>query len=173
MRPRVPSRDVQLDQAIARHPERDDVIDTRARVIAKVAWWRDTNQPFFAGERAQALRDPPMTCDPGKAQSNMRQMHDPQPRLAITQDELRLTGRGLRVVTGLGTLTAGSQRRDDLAIGRKGLSRQVFDIQHAPGQWARIAHCSSLPSDFGPYCAISAVSNQRQFPPWERRCPST
>ena len=52
-------------------------------------------------------------------------------------------------VTGLGTLAAGSQRRDDFTIGRKRLSRQVFDIQHAPGQWARIAHCSSLPSISG------------------------
>jgi hypothetical protein len=40
--------------------------------------------------------------DPGEAEPDMRQMHDPQPRLAIAQDELCLTGRGLGVVAGLG-----------------------------------------------------------------------
>jgi hypothetical protein len=63
--PGVPSRDVQLDQAIARHPEGRDVLDARPRAITKIARWRDADQPFFAGERAQALCNPPMPCDPG------------------------------------------------------------------------------------------------------------
>src|SRR5438552_6172822 len=121
MRPGMPGRDVQLDQAITRHPEGGDVLDARTRVIAEVAWWRHADQPFFAAERAQALRDPPMPCDPGEAEPDMRQMHDPQPRLAITQDELCLAGRDLRVVARLGALAARSQRRDDLAVGCKRL----------------------------------------------------
>jgi hypothetical protein len=64
----MPSRDVQLDQAIARHPEGSDVLDARARVVTKVARWRHADQPFFAAERPQALRDPPMPCDPGEAE---------------------------------------------------------------------------------------------------------
>ena len=106
MRPGVPGRDVQLDQAIAWHPEGGDILDARAGIIIKVARWRDADQPFFAAERAQALRNPPMARDPPEAESDMRQMHDPQPRLAIAQDELCLTGRGLGVVTGLDTLAA-------------------------------------------------------------------
>jgi len=51
VRPGVPSRDVQLDQAIARHPEGGDGLDARPRVITKVAGWRHANQPFFAAER--------------------------------------------------------------------------------------------------------------------------
>ncbi len=50
----VPSRDVQLDQAIARHAEGDDVLDPRARVIAEVARRRHADQPFLAAERAAA-----------------------------------------------------------------------------------------------------------------------
>jgi hypothetical protein len=104
MRPRVPGRDVQLDQAIAGHSKGGDILDTRPRIIIKVARWRDADQPLFAAERAQALRDPPVARDPAEAESDMRQKHDPQPRLAIAQDELCLTGRGLGVVAGLGTL---------------------------------------------------------------------
>src|SRR5438128_12659901 len=92
VRPGVPSRDVQLDQAIARHAEGGDVLDSRPRVITKIARWRDADQPFFAAERPQALRDPAMPCDPGEAEPDMRQMHDPQPPLAIPQDEPRLAG---------------------------------------------------------------------------------
>src|SRR5580700_3511280 len=106
MRPGVPGRDVQLDQAIARHPEGGDILDARAGIVIKVAWWRDADQPFFAAERAQALRNPPMARDPPEGESDMRQMHDPQPRLSIAQDELCLTGRGLGIVTGLDTLAA-------------------------------------------------------------------
>jgi hypothetical protein len=80
----VPGRDVQLDQAITRHPEGGDVLDARTRVIAEVSWWRHPDQPFFAAERAQALRNPPMPCDPGEPESDMWQMHDPEPRLAIS-----------------------------------------------------------------------------------------
>ena len=43
MRPRMPSRDVQLDDAVARYPESDDVFEARARIIAKVARWRYAN----------------------------------------------------------------------------------------------------------------------------------
>ena len=53
MRPRVPGRDVQFDQAIARHQEGGDILDARARIIIQVARWRDADQPFFAAERAQ------------------------------------------------------------------------------------------------------------------------
>jgi hypothetical protein len=88
MRPRVPSRHVQLDQAISRHAEGGDVFDAWARVVAEIARWRHTDEPFFVAERAQALGDPPVARDPGEAEPDMRQMHDPQPRLAIAQDEL-------------------------------------------------------------------------------------
>ena len=44
--------------------------------------------------------------------------------LAIAQDELCLAGRGLRVIAGLRTLAACSQRRDDLAVWRECLRRQ-------------------------------------------------
>src|SRR5207237_2227784 len=79
MRPGVPGRDVQLDQAIAWHPEGGDILDARPRIIIKVARWRDADQPFFAAERAQALRNPAMAGDPSEAEADMRQMHDPQP----------------------------------------------------------------------------------------------
>src|SRR5690349_3029512 len=71
MRPGMPGRDVQLDQAITRHSEGGDVLDARTRFIAEVAWWCHPNQPFFAAERAQALRNPPMSCDPGQAESDI------------------------------------------------------------------------------------------------------
>ena len=63
---------------------------------------RHRNQPFLVAERAQALRDAPVPRHPGEAQSDMWQMHDPQARLAIAQDELCLAGRGLWVVAGRG-----------------------------------------------------------------------
>ena len=44
MRPRVPGRDVQLDQAIAGHPEGGDILDARPRIIIKVARWRDAER---------------------------------------------------------------------------------------------------------------------------------
>ena len=132
MRPGVPGRDVQLDQAIARHPEGGDVLDARTRVITEVAWWRHPDQPFFAAERAQALRNPTMPRDPGEPESDVRQMHDPQPWLAIAQDELRLPGRGLGVIAGLGGLAARLQRCDDLAVGRKRRRRQFPDVHHVP-----------------------------------------
>jgi hypothetical protein len=100
--------------------------------FVKVARWRHADQPFFAAERPQALRNPPMPCDPGEAEPDMRQMHDPQPRLAIAQDELCLAGRCLGVVSVLGALAARSQRRDDLAVGCKRLRRQLPDVQHMP-----------------------------------------
>src|SRR3984893_3082071 len=100
----MPSPDVQFDQAIARHPEGGDILDARTRIIAKVARWRHADQPFLAAERAQALRNPAVARDPGEAEPDMRQMHDPQPRLAIAQGELCLTCRRLGVVAGLGAL---------------------------------------------------------------------
>ena len=55
---------------------------TRGRASSpKVTRRRHANQPFFAAERAQALRDPPMPRDLGEAEPDMRQMHDPKPRL--------------------------------------------------------------------------------------------
>ena len=51
MRPRVPGRDVQLDQAIAGHPEGGDILDARPRIIIKVARWRDA-------ERARQPKQP-------------------------------------------------------------------------------------------------------------------
>jgi hypothetical protein len=33
--------------------------------------------------RPQALRDPPMPCDPREAETDLPQKHDPQPRLAV------------------------------------------------------------------------------------------
>src|SRR5437764_7726545 len=144
MRPGVPGRDVQLDQAIARNPEGGDVLDARARVITEVARWRHPDQPFFAAERAQALRNPPMPCDPGESESDMWQVHDPQPRLAIVQNELCLAERGLSVVAGLGALTTRSQRGDDLAVGCKRLRRQLPDFEHVALHRVRIVHCSLL-----------------------------
>ena len=37
--PGVPRCDVQLDQPITRYPEGDNILDPRARVVAKVARW--------------------------------------------------------------------------------------------------------------------------------------
>jgi hypothetical protein len=71
MRPRVPGRDVQLDQAIAGHPEGGDILDVRPRITIKVARWRGADRPFFAAERAQALRDPPVARDPPEAEPDM------------------------------------------------------------------------------------------------------
>ena len=51
VRPGVPSRYLQLDQAVARHPEGDNVLYARSRIITKVAGRRHANQPFFAAER--------------------------------------------------------------------------------------------------------------------------
>ena len=79
MRAGVPGGDVQFDQPIARHPEGGDVFDARARIIAEVPRRRDTDQPFLAAERAETLRDAPVPCDPGEAEPDMRQLHDPQP----------------------------------------------------------------------------------------------
>src|SRR5215472_9978521 len=115
----VPSRDVQLDQALARYSEGGDVFNARSRVLAEIAGWSHADQPLLAAERAQALCDPPMSCDPGKAESDMRQVHNPEPRFAIAQDEFRLARRRLRVVAGVGALAARFQRRDDLAVGCK------------------------------------------------------
>jgi len=78
VRPGVPSDDMQFDQAIARHPEGGDVLDARPRVVAKVARRRHADESILAAEGAQALRDPPMPRDPGKAEPDMRQMHDPR-----------------------------------------------------------------------------------------------
>ena len=50
VRPGVPGRDVQLDQVIARYPKGGDVLNPRARVITKVAGWRDADQPFLTAE---------------------------------------------------------------------------------------------------------------------------
>ena len=64
MRPGMPGRDVQFDDAIARHAERDDVLDPRPRFVIEIACCRpgrrDADQPFLAAERAQALRDTPV-----------------------------------------------------------------------------------------------------------------
>src|SRR6202040_3789364 len=128
----MPSPDVQFDQAIARPPEGGDVLDARTRIITKIARWRRADQPFLAAERAQALRNPPVARDPGEAEPDMRQVHDPQPRLTIAQDELCLAGRGLGVIAGLGALAARPQRLDDLAIGCESLRRQLPDVQHVP-----------------------------------------
>src|SRR5437764_8733612 len=73
MRPGMPGPDMQLDQPVARHPERDNVLEARACVVAEIARRRHADQPFLAAERAEALRDPPMPCDPGEAEPNMRQ----------------------------------------------------------------------------------------------------
>src|SRR5271155_648094 len=117
---------------MARHPESGDVLDARPCVITKVARWRHADQPFLAAERAEALRDPSMPRYPGEAEPDMRQIHDPQPRLAIPQDELCFARRAFGVVVGPGTLAARSQRRDDLAIRCKRLGRQLSDVQHVP-----------------------------------------
>ena len=107
VRPRMPGPDVQLDDAVAGDPKRDDVFKTRPRLIALIARWRHTDQPFLAAQRTEALRDPAMTRDPGEAEANMRQVHDPQSRRAVCQDEVRLARCGFRVVMGLGALPAG------------------------------------------------------------------
>src|SRR6267378_2854759 len=52
VRPGVPSRDVQLDKAVARHPEGGDVLNPRPHVITEVAGLR-TSPP--SGCRATAL----------------------------------------------------------------------------------------------------------------------
>ena len=58
VRPGVPRRNVKHDQAIARHPEGGDVFDARPRVITKIAGRCHADQPLFAAERPQALRNP-------------------------------------------------------------------------------------------------------------------
>src|SRR5204862_239227 len=83
MRPGMPGRDVQFDDAIARHPDGDDVLDARRRVIAKIPGRRDPDQPFLAAERAEALRDAPVPRDPAKAEPDMRQEEILEPGLAI------------------------------------------------------------------------------------------
>src|SRR5437763_6335174 len=104
MRPGMPGRDVQFDDAITRHPEGDDVLDARRRVIAKLArccpGGRDADQPFLTAERAQALRDAPMPRDPAKAEPDMRKVNNPQPGPAIVKHDLCLAARGLRIVPG-------------------------------------------------------------------------
>src|SRR6266550_1944876 len=137
----MPRRDVQLDQAVARYSEGYDVLDARARLVTKVAWRRYADQPFLAAERTQALGDPPVSCDPREAKPDMRQMHEPQPWLAIAQNEICLAGRGLRIIAGLRALAACSQGRNDLAVWRECLRRQLPDVQHVPWQRARIVHC--------------------------------
>ena len=52
VRPGMPGRDVQLDQAVARHPEGGNVLKPRPRVITEVAGWCHANQPFFAADGA-------------------------------------------------------------------------------------------------------------------------
>ena len=74
----------------------------------------------------------------------MWQVHDPQPRLAIVQNELCLAERGLSVVAGLGALTTRSQRGDDLAVGCKRLRRQFPDFEHVALDRVRMVHCSLL-----------------------------
>ena len=69
MRPGVPGRDVQLDQAITGHSEGGDILYARPRIVIKVARWRDADQPLFAAERAQALRNPAMAGDPSEAEA--------------------------------------------------------------------------------------------------------
>src|SRR5215472_15693987 len=130
MRPRMPGRDMQLNQAIARHPEGYNVLNARTRAIAEIARWRHADQPFFGAERAQALRDPSVPRDPGEAETDMRQVHDPQPRLAIPQHELCLVCRRLGIVAALAALATRPQRRDDLPIWCKRLGRQLADVQH-------------------------------------------
>jgi hypothetical protein len=44
-----------------------DVLDARLRVVGEIARRRHPDQPFLAAERAQALGDPAMPGDPGKA----------------------------------------------------------------------------------------------------------
>src|ERR1700757_2520440 len=96
--PGVPARDVQLDQLIPRYPEGGDVLNPRPRVITEVAGWRDADQPFFAAKRSQALGDPPMPCNSGEAKPDVRQVHDPQPRLAIAPGEPCPAAPGLGTV---------------------------------------------------------------------------
>ena len=54
MRPGMPGRDMQFDDAIARHAKRDDVLDTRARLVIEIACCRpggrDADQPFLAAQ---------------------------------------------------------------------------------------------------------------------------
>ena len=130
--PGVPRCDVQLDQPITRYPEGDNILDPRARVVAKVARWRHTDKPFLAAERPQTLRDPPVTRDPGEAEPDMWQVHDPQSRLAVAQDELWFARRCLRVIAALGALAAGSLRCDDMAVGCERLRCQLPYVQHVP-----------------------------------------
>src|SRR5262249_17852517 len=121
--PGMPRCDMQLDQAVPGHPEGNDILNARPCVVAEIARWRHADQPFLAAERAQALRDPPMPTNPAEAEPDVWQMHDPQPRLAVAEDELRLACRRLGVVAGLRALATCLQWRDDLAVGGKRLRR--------------------------------------------------
>src|SRR4051794_6157332 len=98
MRPGMPGRDMQFDDAVARHAERNNVFEGRTRVVMEFAFCcpggPPRDHPFLAAERAWALRPPPVPRDPREAKADMRQMHDPQPRLAVVQHQLRLARRG-------------------------------------------------------------------------------
>ena len=50
VRPGVPGRGVQLDEAIAGYSEGGDVLVSRPRIVPKVAGWRDADQSFLAAE---------------------------------------------------------------------------------------------------------------------------
>src|SRR2546430_11742418 len=56
VRPGMPGSDMKLDDGVARHAERDDVLDPRPRAIAGITRRRDCIDPFLALHRAQALR---------------------------------------------------------------------------------------------------------------------
>ena len=62
-------------------------------VITEVTWWCHADEPFLSAERAQALRNQPVARNAREAEPDMREMHDPQPRLAIVQDALRFAHR--------------------------------------------------------------------------------
>src|SRR5215469_9064782 len=131
VRPGVPCRDMQFDHPVARNPEGDDIREARPRLVGEIARRRDTDQPFLAAERAEALGDLAVSRDAGEAEPDMRQMHDPQARLAIAENQLRLARRVLGIVMdGADPLPAGAQRRDDLAVGRERLRGQFPDIEH-------------------------------------------
>src|SRR5277367_1455233 len=136
----VPRRNVQFDQAVTGYPEGDNILEAGPPAVAQITWRRHPDQPFLAAQRTEALRDSTVSRNPAEVEADMRQVHDPQPRFAMTQDKLRLTRRGFGVVVGLCALAARAQRCDDLAIRGKRLRRQLPNVEHVRGQRARIIH---------------------------------
>src|SRR2546430_940434 len=83
VRPGMPGRDVELDQAVARHAEADVVLERWPEAVGEVGGRRHADQPVLAAERAQALGDLAVARDALEGDADLGQAHDPDARLAV------------------------------------------------------------------------------------------